>query len=219
MPRTVLHEQIQEILGGVVEMLGLVERATADCTQALLRSDVALANAVIAADDAINVLYRRLDESAYETIALQAPVAADLRTVLATIRMIGDVERAGDLALNIAKIVRHSAPINLPTPARDCITEMDVRARELLRVAAFAVQAREPEVAERLDLMDDRLDDLRRDLYRGLLTGEWGADRVATVNLPLVARYYERIADHAVSVAERVEFLTTGVAHSAHTGL
>lgn len=219
MPRDVLHGQIQSILDGVVSMIGLVELATERCTEALLASDVALAQHVIDSDLAINVIYRDLDEQAYETLALQAPVAADLRAVLATIRMIGDVERAGDLALNIAKIVRHTGSMTLPSEARDCITEMDVRARELLRSAAFAVEAREPEVAERIDLMDDRLDRLRAELYRGLLTGEWEADRVATVNLPLVARYYERIADHAVSVAERVEFLTKGVAHAAHTGL
>jgi phosphate transport system protein len=219
MPRDNLLAQIQDILDGVVEMIELVEQATARCTEALLLSDVALAGEVIAADDAIDALYRRLDERAYEVLALQAPVAADLRAVLATVRMIGDIERAGDLALNIAKIVRHSAPLELPVPVRACLAEMDLRTRELLRAAAYAVRTREPEVAERADLMDDRLDDLRRTLYRGLLSGEWRANRIATVNLPLVARYYERIADHAVSVAERVEFLSTGSAHGAHTGL
>jgi phosphate transport system protein len=218
MARGALSAQIQAILDGVVEMLRLVERATGRCTEALLLSDVSLAGEVIAEDDAIDELYHRLDEQSYEVLALQAPVAADLRTVLATVRMIGDIERAGDLALNIAKIVRHTAPLDLPAPARACLAEMDLRTRELLRAAAYAVQAREPEVAERADLMDDRLDDLRRTLYRGLLSGEWGADRRATVNLPLVARYYERIADHAVAVAERVEFLSTGSAHEAHTG-
>jgi phosphate transport system protein len=219
MPRAVLHAQIQSILDGVFDMIDLVEQATARSTEALLLSDVALAEQVIADDDAINAIYRKLEELAYETLALQAPVAADLRAVLATIRMIGDVERAGDLARNIAKIVRHSAPMALTPPARACVAEMDLRAREMLRAAAFAVRFSEPDVAERVDLMDDRLDDLRRILYRGLLTGEWEADRVATVNLPLIARYYERIADHAVSVAERVEFLATGASHAAHTGL
>jgi phosphate transport system protein len=216
--RAELHTQIQGVLDGVVEMLVLVERATERCTRALLESDVELASSVIADDDAIDTIYRRLDEQTFEVLALQAPVAADLRAVLATIRMIGDVERAGDLAFNIAKIVRHSAPIHFPEQARSCLAEMDVRTRELLRTAAFAVHAREPDVAERADLMDDRLDDLRRSLYRGLLSGEWGADRTATVNLPLIARFYERIADHAVSVTERVEFLSTGTAHHAHTG-
>lgn len=219
MQRTALHHEIQGILDGVVEMIQLVSSATSGCTQALLDGDVELAARVISADAAINELYRQLDERAYEVLALHAPVATDLRAVLATIRMIGDVERAGDLALNIAKIVVFSHPMNLPTPARECLAEMDTRARDLLATAAYAVQNREPEVAERLDLMDDRLDDLRRTMYGGLLSGEWDADRVATVNLPLVARYYERIADHAVSVAERVEFLSTGFAHAAHTGL
>ncbi len=214
-----MHTQIQAVLDGVGQMLALVERATDRCTQALLLSDVALATSVIADDDQIDVIYARLEEQTFELLALQAPVATDLRAVLATIRMIGDVERAGDLAINIAKIVRHSAPLKLPAQAQVCVSEMDLRARELLRTAAFAVHTREPEVAERADLMDDRLDDLRRDLYQGLLTGAWGADRSAMVNLPLIARYYERIADHAVSVAERVEFLSTGSAHHAHTGL
>ncbi|MEO6714123.1 MAG: phosphate signaling complex protein PhoU, partial [Mycobacteriales bacterium] len=199
MLRTALHEEIQGILDGVVEMIGLVSAATSGCTQALLDTDVELAQRVISADGAINAIYRKLDERTYEVLALHAPVATDLRAVLATIRMIGDVERAGDLALNIAKIAVYSHPMSLPQQARDCVAEMDSRARDLLATAAYAVQHREPEVAERLDLMDDRLDDLRRSLYGGLLSGEWGADRVATVNLPLVARYYERIADHAVS--------------------
>ena len=219
MTRLVLSTKIAVTLDGVVDMINLVEVATAKSTQALLTSDVALAYQVIASDAAINQLYRALDEQAFETLALQSPVAADLRAVLSAIRMIGDVERAGDLALNIAKIVRHSAPLQLPEQARACVTEMDRRACELLRTAAFAVANRDPDVAERVDLMDDQIDQLRGDLYRGLLTGAWDADRNATVNLPLIARYYERIADHAVSVAERVEFLTTGVAHSAHTGI
>ena len=218
MTRVALSAKIQLTLDGIVDMINLVESATAKSTEALLTSDVALAEQVIAADADINRLYRELDAHAFETLALQAPVAADLRAVLAAIRMIGDVERSGDLALNIAKIVRHSAPLQLPVPARACITEMDARARELLRAAAFAVENREPDVAERADLMDDQIDQLRGDLYRGLLSGDWEADRSATVNLPLVARYYERIADHAVSVAERVEYLSTGTAHSAHTG-
>jgi len=219
LPRGNLHTQITAILSGVVRMLELVEAGTALCCRALLEGDVELAADFIAADEAVNTIYRQLDELTYEVLALQAPVAADLRAVLATVRMIGDVERAGDLVVNVAKIARHAGPMDVPDEARRCIAEMDFRCRELLRAAAYAVREREPEVAERADLMDDRLDELRRELYRGLLSGEWRADRSAMVNLPLVARYFERIADHAVSVAERVEFLSTGSAHEAHTGL
>lgn len=217
--RSRFHEQIEQVLAEVVRMMELVERATARATTALLEGDRALAEHVISDDDEIDDMFRRLDERALELVATQAPVATDLRALFATMRMIGDLERSGDLAVNIAKITRHLESVRMPARAVGILRQMGETAVRLLQHARSAVSEREPDAAERLDLMDDVMDDLRRAMFTELFSREYDGDVEAAVHLSLISRYYERIADHAVAVAERVEFLVTGKAHEAHVGL
>ena len=216
MPREHLYTELASIRAGVVRMLRLVELATRRATAALVEGDAVLAGEVIAEDDAIDAEYRMLDERIYETFATQAPVAADLRTLLACVRMIGEVERSGDLALTIARAARELAHVRLPVEVRDLIEEMGELAAVLVRRATEAVEALEPDAAERLDLMDDEMDRALGRLHAAV--HEAGIDTEAAMRLALVGRFYERIADHAVAVASRVEFLVTGHAHDAHVG-
>ncbi len=201
-------------------MIGLVSTAVAQVTEALLTADVHLAETVISQDDAIDDVYRRLELGIHEMFARQAPVAGDLRALMATIRMIGDLERSGDLALNIAKTVRRAYPLHLSPEIAKLIRDMGDQAALLLQGAADAVRDLEPEAGERLDLMDDTMDRLCRDMFDQFAHhGAAANDVPLAMHLALITRYYERIADHAVSVAERVEWLVTGSAHEAHVGL
>ncbi|HVE99619.1 MAG TPA: phosphate signaling complex protein PhoU [Mycobacteriales bacterium] len=213
------HDQIVESLDEIVDMIRLVEAAVAQVTEALISADVSLAETVIAQDDAIDDVYRRLEGRIHEMFARQAPVAGDLRALMSIVRIIGDLERSGDLALNIAKTVARIAPTRLPGDLCDVVVGMGGQARLLLESAAHAVRDLEPETAERLDLMDDALDDLCRTMVERLAARPDGIDVRTAMDLALVTRHYERIGDHAVSVAERVEFLVTGTAHESHVGL
>lgn len=219
MPRVTFRDQVVDALGDVGSMITLVDIAVAQATDALLRADVDLADRVISQDDVIDDLYRRLERRIHELFARQAPVAGDLRALMAIIRMIGDLERAGDLALNIAKAVRRIHSVHLPPALGETVADMGRHARLLLVAAAAAVRDLEPETAERLDLMDDVMDELCATMLDRLASASAGVDVRVALDLALVTRHYERIADHAVAVAERVEFLVTGSAHESHVGL
>lgn len=218
MPRQRFHAQIVAALSDIVGMVDLVRAAVTQGTDAMLTADVALADRVIAQDDVIDDLYRRLESRLYEMLARQAPVAGDLRALMAIVRIIGDLERAGDLAQNIAVAVRRVCPPSLPQPAAELIAGMGRQACALLAEAGHAVRDLEPETAERLDLMDDEMDLLGRTMLDRLESPGLVDIRTA-MELALVTRHFERIGDHAVAVAERVEFLVTGSAHEAHVGL
>jgi len=216
----IFHHRIDEALTEIVHMIGLVSRAVEQVTEALLTADVRLAETVISQDDAIDDVFHKLELGIHEMFARQAPVAGDLRALMAIVRMIGDLERSGDLALNIAKTVRRAYPMRLPPEVARLIGEMGTQANLLLGGAADAVRDLEPETAERLDLMDDEMDGLCRQMFVYFANVGAGTDDVPlAMHLALITRYYERIGDHAVSVAERVEFLVTGTAHQSHVGL
>ncbi|HVF20237.1 MAG TPA: phosphate signaling complex protein PhoU [Mycobacteriales bacterium] len=219
MPRVRFHDQIETALAEIVEMICLVDAAVEQVTESLLTGDIRLAETVISQDDAIDALYRKLELAIHEMFARQAPVAGDLRALIAIIRMIGDLERSGDLALNIAKTVRRIYPLELPAGCGPTVARMGEQARILLQGAAQSVRDLEPDTAERLDLMDDVMDELSVEMFRALADPAAGVEVETAMHLALVTRYYERIADHAVSVAERVEFLVTGSAHESHVGL
>lgn len=219
MPRLTLHAQVVEALREIASMIELVERAVVQVTDAVVASDVALAETVISQDDVIDAAYTGLEQRIHEMFARQAPVAGDLRALMAIVRIIGDVERAGDLALNIAKAVVRMAPYHLAPPLGTVVEGMGSQAVALLEGAAWAVRDLEPDTAERLDLVDDVMDELCRSLISRLAGGADDVGLALAMDLALVTRHYERIGDHAVSVAERVEFLVTGRAHGAHVGL
>lgn len=219
MTRGRFHHQIEACLDDVATMLGLVESAVFDVTRAVVESDVRAAEQVISRDEQVNALYRAVDVRAYELLAREAPVAGDLRALLSAIRMIGDVERAGDLTLTIAKAVRRTAAIAITPAVAGLVADMGAQAAGLLRASRVALLDREPETAERLDLVDDILDDLAEAMVRTFTSERGGPSTELAMSMAVVARCYERIGDHAVAVAERVEFLVTGVAHTAHVGL
>ena len=218
MSRIGLHDRIDGCLDDVAVMLGIVESAVADVTVALVDGDTRTADRVIRGDRRVNEIYERVDARCLEIIARQAPLAGDLRALMAVVRMIGDVERAGDLALTLAKVVHRTAAYALPPAVSALVRALGHQATSLLGAAAAALRDLEPDSAERLDLVDDVLDELAERML-GTLEDEPSVPTALAMQMAVAARCYERIGDHAVGVSERVEFLVTGAAHSAHVGL
>jgi phosphate transport system protein len=209
--RETFHEQLEELRQELVEMAGLVSKALQRATVALLQADLAAAEAVISDDEVINRMREAIDERAIDLIALQQPVATDLRTIVAGLRINADLERMGDLARNIAKIARARYPDPaVPAPLRATIEQMDRVARQLLAKAAQVVADRDVELARELDHDDDEMDTLHRQLLVAMLDERAPTGVEAAIDVALLGRYYERFADHAVSIADRIVYLVTG---------
>jgi phosphate transport system protein len=209
--RHVFHEQLDAVCDRIAAMAKLVETAVEDSTTALLSSDARLAEQVITADLEIDRMKIQLEEQIFEQLALQQPVASDLRLLVGTLRMSADLERMGDLAGHVAKITRLRYPERaIPDAVKDTIAEMGSIARQMVRTTSEIVCTRDVRAAEQLIGEDDRMDELRRSLFRRMLGPEWTHGVGAAVDLALLGRYYERIADHAVSMAQSVIYLVTG---------
>jgi phosphate transport system protein len=209
--RTAYHEQLDALttqLGGMCGMAGVaMERAT----QALLQADLVLAEQVITDHDQISALSARAEEAAFVLLALQAPVAGDLRAIISSIQMVADVDRMGALALHVAKIARRRHPQHaLPEEVNGYFAEMGRVAVELGTTAQEVVVSRDPEKAARLREEDDAMDDLHRHLFTVLMNRDWKHGVSAAVDLTLLGRFYERFADHAVEIGRRVIFQATG---------
>jgi phosphate transport system protein len=193
------------------EMCGLAGAAMERSTQALLQADLALAEQVITDHDQISVLSVGAEESAFVLLALQAPVAGDLRSIVSAIQIVADLDRMGALALHVAKIARRRHPQHaLPEEVNGYFAEMGRVAVELSNSAQEVLLTRDPEKAARIREEDDAMDDLHRHLFNVLMDREWKHGVTAAVDVTLLSRFYERFADHAVEVARRVIFQVTG---------
>ena len=209
--RDAFHEDLDRISDQLVEMTRLVSSAMSRATTALLDADINLAETVIENDAQIDQLREDLDKLAIQLLARQQPVATDLRIVVTAMRMSSDIERMGDLARHVAKVARlrypHSA---VPADLRATILQMGQVAERIVEKAGSIIAAKDAEAALTLEKDDDAMDDLHRELFNRLADGDWQHGTESAVDITLVGRYYERFADHAVSVARRVVFLVTG---------
>lgn len=188
-----------------------MEVSVAQATEALLSSDASVAEEVISEDDAIDRARERVEDSAFALLSLQAPVAGDLRVVVAALRMVSDLERMGDLSVHVAKIARLRTPNSaVPEPLRPTICRMAEVAEDMVRRTAEIIRSRDVDAADLLRSDDDEMDKLRRSTFADMFSTDWAFGIEAAVDLALLGRYYERIADHAVSVAKRVIFVVTG---------
>jgi phosphate transport system protein len=209
--RTAYHEQLDQLTARLGEMCGLAGDAMERATQALLQADLALAEQVITDHDRITQLSAHAEESAFVLLALQAPVAGDLRAVVTAIQITADVDRMGALALHVAKIARRRHPQHaLPEEVNGYFAEMGRVAVELGRSAEEAILSRDPDKAAHINEEDDAMDDLHRHLFTVLMDREWKHGVTAAVDVTLLSRFYERFADHAVEIARRVIFQATG---------
>lgn len=209
--RDAYHEQLDGISDSLVEMTRLVDGAVARATQALLDADLTLAESVIRADATIDALYADLEQRAFDLMARQQPVATDLRILITSLRMVADLERSGDYALHIAELARRRYPASaIPPELRATVLEMGQIAQRILSKVGSIIAGNDVELARRLEQDDDLMDELHRKLFAVLLDDRWEGGVETAIDVVLCGRYYERLADHAVSVAGRVVYLVTG---------
>ncbi len=209
--RDAFHEELDNITESLVEMTNLVASAMARGTTALLDADLQLAESVITADETVDLLRGEIEERAFDVMARQQPVAGDLRMMVTTLRMVADLERMGDLALHVAKVARRRYPNSaVPPELRSTILEMGQVAQRIVAKAGSVIAGRDLDLAKELESDDDAMDALHRRVFHVLLETEWTHGMEAAIDITLCGRYYERYADHAVSVAHRVIYLVTG---------
>lgn len=209
--RTAFHEQLDALTAAIADMCGLAGQAMQDATQALLGADAALAERVIGSHDEMMSNVVRAEQDAFTLLALQAPVATDLRVVVASLRNVADADRMGALAMHVAKIVRRRHPAHaIPEEVNSFFADMGRIAVDLGDTAKDVVQSGDPRKAAQLDHDDDAMDDLHRQLFGLLMDPEWKYGVAAAVDVTLLGRYYERFADHAVEMGRRVIFQATG---------
>ena len=209
--RDTYHEQLAEVGDGLIEMSRLVGSAVSKATTALLDADLEAAESVIAADEQVNALYRQLDDVAVQLLARQQPVATDLRAIVTGLRMSSDLERVGDYAVHIAKVAKRRHPASvIPVELRATILEMGQAATRIAVKAGTVIATRDLTLAAQLLADDDTIDDLHAQLFSALLSGTWDHGVEAAIDLALLGRYYERLADHATAVSHAVTFLVTG---------
>ena len=209
--RTAYHEQLDALNNQLAEMCRLAGIAMERATQALLQADLVLAEQVIGDHEKIMASSARAEEAAFVLLALQAPVAGDLRAIVSSIQIVADVERMGALALHVAKIARRRHPQHaLPEEVNGYFAEMGRVAVDLATSARDVLLSRDPAKARQMREDDDAMDDLHRHLFSVMMDREWKHGVAAAVDVTLLGRFYERFADHAVEISRRVIFQVTG---------
>lgn len=209
--RDAFHEDLDRISDQLVEMTRLAGAAMMRATSALLDADVSIAESVIAADSQLDEIRVTVDDRSIDLLARQQPVATDLRMVVTAMQMAADLERMGDLAKHIAKVARLRFPTcAVPDEMRPIIVEMDSVARAIAEQTQEIIAAKRAQGARELTQADDRMDELHKQVFAMLVDTSWPHGMEAAIDVTLLARYYERFADHAVLVAHRVAYLVTG---------
>ncbi|GAA3542341.1 phosphate transport system regulatory protein PhoU [Aeromicrobium flavum] len=205
------YEQLDQIVDELVLITDRVRSAVADATTALLDTDIATAERVIANESTIEEAIDEVEERALVLLATQQPVATDLRQLVSTLRMVADLQRMSALAVHVSKTARRRMPdAAVPLPVQPLIRDMAKVADSMIASAARIVSERDLDAAAALEFEDDEMDRLRKELFRVLLDGEWPHGVDTAIDLALLGRYYERVGDHAVNMARRVVYLVTG---------
>jgi phosphate transport system protein len=212
MTRINFEEELGKAESALLAQGGLVQTQLDRVLTSLQQRDIEQADAVIADDDRVDDLYLATQTRILNLLALQAPVAGDLRLVSAILHSNMHVERMGDLCVNIAKFVKNELPYPPNSPLMERLLDMGARAAEMLRSAMQAFAQRDVDLAEELPVKDDAIDKLNRGMLGDLK--EYAGDEQSfewAINLLLIARYLERFGDHAVDIGEQTHFLVTGV--------
>lgn len=209
--RDAYFDQLNAIIDDLVIMTHEVQRAVSKATRALLTADAEVAEQVISADADVDAMRETIESRSFELIALQQPVAGELRMLVATLRMVSDLERMGDLSVHVAKVARLRIPqLAVPGELVPTVERMATVAELMVGQAASIIADRDVEGAFALEECDEEMDALRESSFRVMLDDSWPHGVEPAVDMALLGRYYERIADHAVSLARRVVYLVTG---------
>lgn len=206
------HEQLAELRTDIVRAAAMTTELIAASTRALLDKDLSVIDRVIADDRAIDELDLSIEGRAHLLIARQQPTAGDLRLLLAVLRMLHEIELTSDLTVSICKAARRLYTSDLTPKIRGILDAMGTQAGDQMRTAIDAFVDEDVNLADALSDMDDVMDDAQKDLFRAIFdagaTDEASLQRA--VEMALVGRYYERIADHAVQIGRWVRFMITG---------
>jgi phosphate transport system protein len=209
--RDAFHEELDAIQATLVTMGEMVSVAMSRSSEALLKADVKLAEQVISEDEKLDTIQHDLEARAINLMARQQPVAQDLRILVTSLRMSADLERMGDLCHHIAKLARMRYPeVAVPAELIKTIESMGTTAVKIIEKSTHIVKTQDLQAAIELETDDDEMDKLHRALFVALLDDSWSHGIEAAIDMTLLGRYYERCADHAVSIARRVYFLVKG---------
>jgi phosphate transport system protein len=209
--REVFQLELQEVQERLVEISTLVAISIENATRAFHESNVSLAEQVIADDDKIDSLSVSLDELAIDILARQQPVARDLRIVVSALRISASLERMGDMAEHIAQLARYRFPEKVvPKSLRPTFTELGELDVAIARKLTKLLTTEDVSLAEEIRNDDDRIDELHLSVFDKVLGETWKGAPADTVDATLASRYHERFADHAVSIAKKVQYLATG---------
>ena len=210
--RKTFHQELDEIRDDIVRLAALVGEFIPRGTDVLLANDMKGALSLIEADDELDALTLHIEEQCYSVLALQQPMASDLRSIVTAVWLTGELERSGDLMVNVAKAARRIYGADLDPRLRGLIERMAEEAARLMTFAIDAYVERNASLGAALDDIDDTLDQLHRDyieaIFESHATHDLGLQ--AAVQLALIGRYYERIGDHAVNIGQRVQYMVTG---------
>jgi phosphate transport system protein len=209
--RSVFQDELDGVSQTLFELSVMVSDSMAKATRAIMEKNLQLAEEVISFDENIDTVQHDLDARIIDIIARQQPVASDLRALVTALRMSADLERMGDLAHHVAKVVRlrHPAPA-VPDAVVNLIEAMGVAAEKIATKTGVVISTRDTVMAAQVEKDDDEMDLLHRQLISALIAPTWEHGVETAIDLTLLGRYYERYADHAVSVSRRVIFLVTG---------
>ena len=209
--RNAFQEELDSIHATLVKMGKMVEESMSAATKALLEPNLEVAEKVIKDDDLIDDMQHELDARTMMIIARQSPVAGDLRALVTSLRMSADLERMGDMAHHIAKLARMRFPnVAVPEELREIIANMDRIAISIIQKTTASIDSRNTTLALQLEADDDEMDKLHRQLFEVLVSDKWSYGTEVAIDMTLLGRYYERCADHAVSVGRRVYYMVKG---------
>ena len=209
--RSVFQEELDGVSQSLVDLSNMASDSIHNATQALIEADLKIAEEVISYDEKIDLYQHDLDTRIIDIIARQQPVASDLRALVTALRMSADLERMGDLAHHVAKVARLRHPANvLPAELKDLVNHIGSVAENISRKIPTLIETRDIEMALQLEKDDDEMDKLHRQLIGTMTNSSWTHGIESAIDITLLGRYYERFADHAVSVSRRVYFLVTG---------
>ena len=209
--REVFQQELREVQERLVEIAALVAVSIDNATRAFNDSNVSLAETVIADDDKIDIAALELDELAINILARQQPVARDLRIVVSALRISASLERMGDMAEHIAQLARYRFPDKVvPKSLRSTFSELGTLDVAIAQKLVELLKTEDVRLAEEIRNDDDRIDALHLSVFDKVLGETWKGGAVDTVDATLASRYHERFADHAVSIAKKVQYLATG---------
>lgn len=209
--RSIFQEELDAVSQTLVDLTKMVSDSINKATTSLIDANLSLAEEVITFDEKIDQIQHDLDARIIDIIARQQPVATDLRALITALRMSADLERMGDLAHHVAKVARLRHPDSaVPLELQTTVQRMGHVAENIARKVGSVIETRDTLLALEVEKDDDEMDKLHRDLISVLTSAKWTAGVDSAIDLTLLGRYYERFADHAVSVARRVYYLVTG---------